>query len=699
MFYCSGAHGMGVAHEEVGVAPASSLGGRGVTISMLESSKVLQTALFSKLGYHVGQLGLISCYDLHHTFLRRGLAPPTLLKDIGLHPRLDLARLDPWLNHAPTSPDPRLFYVLHDGLTQSPQPLPLTVESFETSLTSAERLYLSTHVSIDASKREVTVPKTLFNNRKDFRKLYQADTLSSSQTKSEMPFFRYIQSSIDAKADILLALIEASEVTKSKRLQLVVQPEDTRLGYDFSSQHVGTPSVLSPGGSPRSRRRRLTRDSSRKDVYSPPAATGEGGESRGPPVRRNSLSPETLGFIGKRAPLLGSLVALACPLTSSPQPHPPEEGVAGEEGRDTPTGKDKEEAKQRKSSKALSPSHQIGSGSPRLGKTFDGRDLTPWKRQYNEVIGRFTPYEPLCKFLVARLRCFAELVPWDPPAVPLADSISSSKSPTPESLAFDGTEGVTLRTLALASATSDELAVVCAQVMKKLLETKQIGEAVLFLTSEPAMGDLPEVQFLADMALSCHFIECHRKNVSISLQRRRSLSSRDRDDSRDVTAATPPSVNPVPILTRLSDHELAARLVLSSLEDWPVDVCTDMLSYCLHHVPGGSHLSTPLASKLERMRVYARIMAKCENPMPTSYQWNATRAPWKSWADLAKDSETKTNYVLRVLLESKEFELAREWCQVHGLDSQVEQQIEVDYLFDLLEGGTPNPILAYQVIN
>lgn len=683
MYYCSSVSETGEASGERGVA--LPLCGRGIDLSMMESSPVLQTTLFTKVGYHVGQLGLISCHDLHHSFLRRGLAPPTIVKDMGLRPRLTLTLPDPWLDYAPTAPDPRLFFVLHDGLAGSPQPLPLSVETFETSLSAAERRYLNTNVNIDASKREVTVPKALSNNRNDFRKLYQSDGLSSSQAKqSEMAFFRYIQSNIDTKADIMLTLIEASETAKSKRLQLVVLSEDTRLGYDLSSQHLSTSVVLSPGGSPKSRRRRLARESSHKDIHStPPTGDAESGGS----VRRNSFTTETLGFVNKQAPLLASLVSLSCPTEASTRSHP-EEGVA-EEDRDTPTNRDREEGRRTKRSSRLMSPPLVGSShrAAKISGAFDDSELTSWKKQYNDILSRFVPYGPLCKFMVARLRCFAELIPWDHPKS--TESLSHpQKSPD---ITSDVPAGVNLRTLALASPSSEELGVACTLVMKMLVESKQIREAVQFLASEPAMSNFPEVRFLADFALSCYFVENHCENASITAQKRSSLRG---DESKDTTAIST-IANPIPILSQLSDPELASRLCLASLQDWPVNVCADMLGYCLHHLPNGSHLSAPLAAKLEYMRVYSRIMAKCENP--SSYQWNTTRAPWKSWTDLANDSETKSNYVLRVLLESKEFELAREWCTVHKLDSHIQQQIEVEYLFDLLEGGTPNPILAHQV--
>jgi len=157
---------------------------------------------------------------------------------------------------------------------------------------------------------------------------------------------------------------------------------------------------------------------------------------------------------------------------------------------------------------------------------------------------------------------------------------------------------------------------------------------------------------------------------------------------------------PVALLSQLSDQELAARLALASLCNWPVEICVDILSYCVHHLPPASPLFSVLSEKLKKMQVYARVMDTCESPFPpVSTHWHTTRSPWRSWSDLSSDSESRPDYVLRIMLGSKAFALARKWSAVHNLQQSVTQQIEVDYMFDLLEGDSPDPIAAQQVLD
>ena len=80
MVCVAGEHG-----EEEGV---SVLHGSRVSLAELQRSAVFQVGVFSRLGYRVGQLGLVSCHDLHYSILRRGLSTPHLTRDTPLHSRI-----------------------------------------------------------------------------------------------------------------------------------------------------------------------------------------------------------------------------------------------------------------------------------------------------------------------------------------------------------------------------------------------------------------------------------------------------------------------------------------------------------------------------------------------------------------------------------------------------------------------------------
>ena len=741
MFYFSYEAGVSSPDEEAGEEERVTFPPNmdGLTLSMMKSSQVVQSALMSKVGYHVGQLGLVSCFDLHHCILGHGLAPPILVKDTGLQPRVALVHSDPWLTYAPVSPDPRLFYVIHDGHMTCSIPAPLSVENFVTTLISAEGHYLNANVRVDFGKKSVTIPSALEERRRDFGNIDATcnamDSLASVSVRShvhpaDMALLRYVQSRLDPNlADILLTMMDAWEAAKSKRVHVVVKQTSVKLGYNFGAVVGGGKATnLSPRESPKVRRTRLPKEQGSKDLSHEHVSSISSSSAALSSEELHFMTTEIFEFVKKQKPLLAGLIALICPSLS---PSASRLGPAIKEeteridGRATPIsipskGRDAEEPsmsfmKRNFRSVMASPipfsqtnplslnmissslpkiSHTRSLSLPKIPGISDDRDstqnFTPWQRQYSSVLAHFPSSSPMKRFLESRLSPFEELVPW------WADSFTLKTPFTPSRLSEHS-----LCLLAAAPQSSKALENACMLVVKHLMESGRVAEAVQFQTSEPAISSC-QGHVLSHMVFSCHFVAKYQEMLSVGSQARSSMvdGSNIGRTSQNVIATS----FPIPILSQLSDPESAAHLVLSSLHNWPVHECLDMLEYCLYHLPSQSNLISPISKKLERMKVYARILATCDNPFSSQLvrdgQGRADQghtAPWKTWLELAKDSGTNSNYVLRILLESKGFELSREWYRVHELSAGVTRQIEVDYLFDLLEGENSNSIIAHQV--
>ena len=64
---------------------------------------------------------------------------------------------DPWAQFSPTSPDPRVLFVIHPGSASSPLPVPLHPDDLVSTLKTAERRYLSSRIEIDVAAKEVCV--------------------------------------------------------------------------------------------------------------------------------------------------------------------------------------------------------------------------------------------------------------------------------------------------------------------------------------------------------------------------------------------------------------------------------------------------------------------------------------------------------------------------------------------------------------
>ena len=660
-----------------GVASDLGMAASSITMATMQSSRVVQAAYFSKVGYRIGSLGVVSCYDLHHCILRKGLTPPKLVESsAGIKFRLTPSQPDPWCQYVPLSPDPRLLYVMHDGRVSSPIPVALTPDEITSSLRSAESWYLGSSVLIDLPKKEVCIPQWLFDHRDDFVKPVWSEGTSASSAGaphsylSDLALLKYIQPRLPKEqGDVLVPSIESSEASRGRKLavKLVVIPDRQSFGFDFSSRRI---SAKSPKTSPQISRKRKGNGKTDRDKSGANSPITSAEKSV---TNKYSFTPETLSFVKQQSPLMAAMVHLLCPpvqtqpLTdragkTAKLPHEDETEEEEEESRDEDEAPPKRSFIQSIRNRGR-PSVKKSSAVPEEKPTYS------WRRQFGDILTHFGSFPALRQYLSVRLASFDSLIPWD------SKELVTKSSPKEIS--------VDLRMLAALPSSSPELGVACGYVMRQLLESGKAHHAVKFLSSEPAISHLREVRYLSDMALSCVFATHYCQTIALG---------HSGDDSRENVTKN----SPISILARLSDTELATRLTLASLHNWPVEVCVDLLSYCTHHLPPSSVLSPVLSKMLEKMRVYAKIMVSCESPLP-GYQ--SARSPWKCWSDLASDSESKQSYVLRILLASKEFELARSWSVVHGLSQSISQQIEVDYIFNLLEGDSPDPITAHQVFD
>ena len=665
-------------------------------VPSIQSSRILQFTYFTKVGYHVGQLGLVSCFDLHHTILRRGLSlerGSEIIKS-EVKTRLEPVSPDPWFVYAPPTSDPRLLYVIHDGRLTSPVPSPLTVDEFESTIKAAEQSYINSSIVINMGRRALHLPQWLYENREHLGKLIweegsiPADSAHSGDVQ-HVWFLSYIQMRIEKdKADWLKPYADVTDPAKSKKVMLVCEADSLKLGYNFGSK-AASPPKSSPRGSPKLKRRGLSRELSRKELSLLPTFQEE--PSCG---TKHSFTPETMAFIKQRSPLISALVHLV-----SPAPSTSLSGKTRKSGIEDESGTDEVEQSIKKSFMlSLRSKKQGGSPTHKRSRSIDEQQVQlrlkqdPWRRQYDEVVSQFESFPPMGRYLTARLTCFEALIAWDLPhphrdeGTKQSTESGGARSPTE---ILDGGKGdfpVSLRRLAALSVTSSEVGEACGFVMKKLVEGDRMSEAVRFLSSEPAIGNVPRVRFLKDVAICSLFVASY-KEVG---------QSGGGEEEEGAGAALRPKMeaqNSVSLLSQLSDTELAARLTLSSLQHWPVDVCVDLLSFCYHHVSPSSTLNHIVSEKLQRMRVYSQIMASCSE----SQRGSASERPWRNWSELEHDTESRPDYVMGVLLTTKKFELIRCWVEVHSLEARFSQQIEVEYLFDLLEGHNSDPITAHQV--
>ena len=494
------------------------------------------------------------------------------------------------------------------------------------------------------------VPQWLFDHHDNLVKPIWSESGpdTSFSYLSDLALLKYIHSKLPReKAELLAPFLEVGEPPKAGRgkklpLNIVVKKDNLSFGYNFNLKRL----PVSPKTSPKLKKKKKRSKEEKEKRVAVGVPTGD--ETPVP----YAFTPETLAFVKQQSSLMAALVHLLCPppagRTSKTAADEREEEGEGtkEEGEGGLGGR--MQVLQNFRRKPLPPPQK---------ETLSLDELTPapqmWKKQLEEVLSHFGTSGPMRQFLITRLCCFEAILPWDTPKSATPPKKSRRSSPSPEST-------ISLRRLAALPTSSREVGEACSFVMRRLLELGKVSEAVRFLSSEPVTCHLPKVAFLSDVAISSAFVRNYSEILALG---------QGGETAKETIS------NPVALVSQLSSPEQAARLSLASLRNWPAEVCVDLLSYCFHHLPPNSPLLPIVSGRLERMRGYTQIMKVCDNPLPqaSGQVWRATQSPWNSWSELASDSETRPDYVLRVLLVSREFELARNWSKVHGLGQEITQ--------------------------
>ena len=540
---------------------------------------------------------------------------------------------------------------------------------------------------------QVTVPQWLFTHSDDFGKPVWNDQYSNSSFHylSDFSLLSYIQSHIGREqSELLQPLVVACEAAMARKLPLpvkiAVKKDAQEFGYQFPSEGHhrmssggeggGQSEQQSPQSSPKILRKRFSR--LRERQTSIPEITESQMSSTG---KGYSFTPEVLTFVTHQSPLVAALIHLLCPPPSAPPSVPPattgrvtSKGASSEEDGTTGIGTagesasegERDEKEREDSGRKASMFSLRGRSRTQLARRTSYDLLMPlapsvssWQRELDDILVQFVTFGPMQQFLNARLASFSSILTWDSPG---AKGNSSKRSRSAHSSALPEPHD-SLRCLALLPSRGNELGSACAYTIHRLLEMGRVRDAVRFLSSEPVAGNRNRVHLLRDLALSSAFVESYSEVLALG---------QSGEMARESLTTT---VSPLSLLFQLSDTEMATRLVLSSLHNWPVDICHNLLSFCLHHLPPSSPLLAAVQGKLERIAVYASIMDQCKSLLFTrsAKEKRGEQKSWRRWSDLASDSESRPQYVLDVLLAEKAFDLARKWASVHSLSQSIVQ--------------------------
>ncbi|XP_051507535.1 zinc finger FYVE domain-containing protein 26-like isoform X2 [Myxocyprinus asiaticus] len=128
-------------------------------------------------------------------------------------------------------------------------------------------------------------------------------------------------------------------------------------------------------------------------------------------------------------------------------------------------------------------------------------------------------------------------------------------------------------------------------------------------------------------------------------------------------------------LFRVRDWELRGRVVLQGLDRWPLEVCLELLQFCLSDQNTQDPLREQLQLRKQELDMYQRMLS-LQPPLL-----------WETWQELREESARNSESVFTMMLKAMEFELCAKWLQLYSVSEQSRLQLQTEHLLHLLEQG------------
>lgn len=128
-------------------------------------------------------------------------------------------------------------------------------------------------------------------------------------------------------------------------------------------------------------------------------------------------------------------------------------------------------------------------------------------------------------------------------------------------------------------------------------------------------------------------------------------------------------------LFRVRDWELRGRVVLEGLDRWTLDVCLELLQFCLSDPGTQDPLREQLQQRKQELDMYQQMLS-LQPPLP-----------WETWQELREESVKNPESVFALMLDAREFELCNRWVQLYTVSDQSRLQLQTEHLLHLLEQG------------
>ncbi|CAG5123693.1 unnamed protein product, partial [Candidula unifasciata] len=237
-------------------------------------------AYFSSFSYEVGQLGIVSVFDLLTTLCCTELPPSGQWKHTLGCRKLVLTPDDPWRMFCPVA-EPRLIFALNLGCMSSPPLQVLHPDQVRTQLDKSMKEYLSHTVVISLEQERVLLPELLVW----YEKYFVAES-GHSKEMQHTSLVRYVAQHLSAE--------------KQRQLQQMFGLDSA---HGLSENIVGR--ITPPQNIPNT-------DKPRAPVYRLSSSVDRSGQGWSLELPSYKLTPVTLDYVKQNSLLVATMVSLVC---------------------------------------------------------------------------------------------------------------------------------------------------------------------------------------------------------------------------------------------------------------------------------------------------------------------------------------------------------------------------------------------------
>ncbi|CAL1527591.1 unnamed protein product [Lymnaea stagnalis] len=608
-------------------------------------------AYLSSFSYIVGQLGIVSVFDLLTILEQDELQSSSQWGNLLAFRKLALNPDDPWKRFAPL-PEARTLFLINTGCTSSPPLKILRPDTVIQQLEQSVRDYLVHSVLVSVEKERVSFPELLVWNE---RRLTSDEPASS--TSRHTALLTWVSDFIGAEKQKQLQQLlkldgvhgENIDVTGRSELpfHVDVASYDSTFSVTFDINHVKV-GQLNDINTP------VVKNKPKAAVYPFTNSYERSGQGWSLELPIYNLTPVTLEYVKQDSLLVATMVSLTCA-----------DNLDNIEQQFTDDHFNQPES-------TVSGQYQVTTIRPqRSSSDISLVDIRSYR--YHRLTD---DYPVLQRHLLHYI-------------LPLAGADNSelleSREPILKFVTNDINDQVKLCMFSLPNSTQFQC--VIQDMANRLLEEHKWTEILNILASLPGnvLQDQLHMQVLHDFVLSCWALSVLQKPV---------LGTKIGNGLR-----------------KFYNPALQARTVLTVCHVLPLDLSLDLLDLCMTVLGRGHGLWQAVHNKYQQFRLYKKIkdcveslnLQLADSPValfsPSEQHLHKVLEKLSDWKNIAAVCKDNPEDILMVLERSGDFVSAGAWAELHSLNTDIVKQIKERHLYHLLTLENPDTVAAFQLLD